>query len=92
MALLWSALLVWRARRRRPEALQAMQLYRSNGDKRERERKHRLAGFLGDAPNEAMTWTQLREALLYTMILRGNAHARCFWSGGFVREMFPLPL
>jgi HK97 family phage portal protein len=73
-------------------AAMPLQLYRQDGEKRERERKHRLAGFLADAPNEAMTWTQLREALLYTMILRGNAHARCFWSGGFVREMFPLPV
>jgi HK97 family phage portal protein len=73
-------------------AAMPLQLYRSTGDKRERERKHRLAGFLADAPNEAMTWPQLREALLYTMILRGNSHSRQFWSGGFVREMFPLPL
>jgi HK97 family phage portal protein len=72
-------------------AAMPLQLYKSDGARRERERKHRLAGFLGDAPNEAMTWTQLREAILYTMILRGNAHARCFWSSGFVREMFPLP-
>jgi HK97 family phage portal protein len=72
-------------------AAMPLQLYRQDGDKRERERKHRLAGFLGDAPNEAMTWTQLREAILYTMILRGNGHSRQFWSGGHVREMFPLP-
>lgn len=73
-------------------AAMPLQLYRQNGDKRERETKHRLAGLLSDAPNEAMTWTQLREAILYPMILRGNAHTRQFFSGGYLREMFPLPV
>lgn len=68
-----------------------LQLYRQNGERRERETKHRLAGLLSDCPNEAMTWPQLREALLYQVILRGNSHSRQFWSGGYVREMFPLP-
>lgn len=69
-----------------------LQLFRQNGERREREITHRLAGLLSDAPNEAMTWPQLREALLYQVILRGNSHSRQFWSGGYVREVFPLPL
>lgn len=73
-------------------AAMPLQLFRQDGERRERERKHRLAGLLADAPNEAMTWPQLREALLYQQIIRGNSHSRQFWSSGFVREIFPLPV
>lgn len=68
-----------------------LQLFRKNGNTRERETSHPLARLLDGAPNEVMTWPQLREALLYQQILRGNAYARGFWSGGNVREIFPLP-
>lgn len=68
-----------------------LQLFRKTGATRERETSHPLARLLESAPNEVMTWPQLREALLYQQILRGNAYARGFWSGGTVREIFPLP-
>lgn len=68
-----------------------LQLFRKSGDRRERETEHPLARLLDSAPNEVMTWTQLREAMLYQVILRGNAYGRGFWSGGNVREVFPLP-
>jgi HK97 family phage portal protein len=72
-------------------AAMPLQLFRKAGDRRERETAHPLARLLDGAPNEVMTWPQLREALLYQMILRGNGYARGFWSGGNVREIFPLP-
>ncbi len=72
-------------------AAMPLQLYRKTGERREREGDHPLARLLDGAPNEAMTWPQLREAQLYQQILRGNAHSRGFWSGGQVREIFPIP-
>jgi HK97 family phage portal protein len=72
-------------------AAMPLQLYRRDGTSRKREKTHRLAGFLDDAPNGAMTWPQLREAMLYQLVLRGNAYTRNFWRGGHVGEMFPLP-
>ncbi|MEK7952773.1 phage portal protein [Luteolibacter soli] len=72
-------------------AAMPLQLYRKNGDRREKETAHPLARLLEGRPNEVMTWTELREALLYEQILRGNAFVRAFWSGGNVRELFPVP-
>ena len=72
-------------------AAMPLQLYRKKGDQREKETGHPLARLLEGRPNEVMTWTELREALLYEQILRGNAFARAFWSGGNVREIFPVP-
>lgn len=68
-----------------------LQLFRKVGDRRERETGHPLARLLDASPNEAMTWPQFREAVLYQVILRGNSYARGFWSSGNVREVFPLP-
>lgn len=72
-------------------AAMPLQLFRKVGDRRERESAHPMARLLDGAPNEAMTWPQVREAMLYEMILRGNSFSRGFWSGGNVREIFPIP-
>jgi len=72
-------------------AAMPLQLYRKQGETRSREHDHPLAKFLRGTPNGAMTWTQLREALLYRLVLRGNSYTRNFWKGGVLDEVFPLP-
>lgn len=68
-----------------------LQLFRKGPDGlRQREEKHRLAGLLKDAPNGAMTWPQLREAMLYQLVLRGNGYTRNFWQRGYLNEIFPI--
>lgn len=69
-----------------------LQLYRKDGEgKRQRVTDHPLAKLLREAPNGAMTWPQLREALLYQLVLRGNSYTRNFWQRGNLAEVFPLP-
>ncbi|MDB6078747.1 MAG: phage portal protein family [Akkermansiaceae bacterium] len=68
-----------------------LQLFRNDGETRKRETKHWVAGLLKDAPNQAMTWSTYRTALLVSTILRGDGYSRNFWKGGRPEELFPLP-
>jgi HK97 family phage portal protein len=72
-------------------AAMPLHLYRKRGDVRERAGDHPLGRLLAGRPNEAMTWTQFREAVIYNMVLRGNQHSRVFWRNGYPVELFPLP-
>lgn len=68
-----------------------LQLFRKGPGGREREANHPVAKLLATWPNEAMTWTQLRESIIYNTVLRGNSYARTFWRGGYPVEIFPVP-
>lgn len=68
-----------------------LQLFRKGPGGREREANHPVAKLLATRPNEAMTWTQLRESIIYNTVLRGNSYARTFWRGGYPVEIFPVP-
>lgn len=71
-----------------------LHLYRSpdgpGGSDRVRAKDHYLSGFLSDAPNDAMTWVEIREALAMGQVLCGNSHAEIFWSRGMVNRVEPL--
>ena len=69
-----------------------LHLYQKTENERQEASNHYLCDFLKDAPNEAMTWQELREATASQMVLRGNAYTRNFWKAGQLREIFPLPL
>lgn len=71
-------------------AAMPLALFRRDGQTRARVRDTRLSAFLDDRPNAAMTWPQLREAMLYQLLLRGNAYTRNFWRAGYLEEVFPV--
>ena len=73
-------------------AAMPLHLYRTEGGVNSRDNKHPVARFLSMRPNEAMTWPQLREAIAYQTVLRGNQHCRVFFDHrGYPEELFPLP-
>ncbi len=72
-------------------AAMPLQLFRKQGKIRERVEDHPVARLLGLRPNEAMTWPQARESIMYGTVLRGNRYARVFWRNGYPVEVFPLP-
>lgn len=72
-------------------AAMPLNLTRKKGETRERETNHPMAKRLAGVPNEAMTWIQLREAIHYNMVLRGNLHVWTDWKDGYPVEFFPVP-
>jgi HK97 family phage portal protein len=72
-------------------AAMPLHLYRADGDNREKITDHPIAQLLTETPNAAMTWPQLREAITYQTVLKGNQYTRVFWINGFPRELFPIP-
>lgn len=68
-----------------------LHLHRRVSDKEtQRERRHRTAGWLSDAPNGKMTWPEAREALMASLILRGNGFGRVRWVAGYPIQLDPL--
>lgn len=70
-----------------------LKLYRTrpDGGAREEARGHPLAGVLAQ-PNPRMTGAELREGLMRSLLLTGNAYARVLWDGrGAITGLEPLP-
>lgn len=72
-----------------------LHLYRASGkgdEERERVSNHSLAALLSESPNEAMTWSELRESVLLHQVLSGNGYAEVFWSRrGQVESIETIP-
>lgn len=67
-----------------------LHLYRQSGKTRERVSDHALASLLSGQPTPAMTWSGLREMMLYSVVLRGNALWRVIWKNGRIIEIVPV--
>ncbi len=56
-----------------------------------KQKDHPLARLLRHRPTDAMTWTQLRTAIGYQVILTGNSYVKVFRDENFYpKELFPL--